>query len=158
MNDYLSRAELSPIERASARGSVMPVAPATLVVAQGGGAQSSLEGKPQERHETAEVAPLDEQHLASAAEYAEVHARIANIMAEIRTTLPAVSSTDDVEDAVSSMLPSRVVIVPLPPASKDMVEHAEKVARDIAERAAQSVAAQAHIKPGTVDQMMATVS
>lgn len=158
MNDYLSRAELPPIDRASARGSVAPISPAMQVASESEITAQAGSEKANDRAQTVDPSFEDEEHLASAAEYARVHARIASIMAGIRSAAPAAVSSYGAEEAVSSLLPARVVIVPLPPASKDMVERAEEVARDIAERSAQSVAAQAHVKPGTVDQMMATVS
>jgi hypothetical protein len=157
MNDYFSRGDVSPVDRVSTRGVVAPVSSISFASNEGDPAQVAS-ARANEAAEPAEASLQDEQHLASAAEYAKVHARIANIMASIRASAPAPTSTSQTDDAVSSLLPARVVIVPLPPASKDMVERAEEVARQIADRAAQSVAAQAHVKPGTVDQMMATVA
>src|SRR5262245_33775154 len=146
MNDYFSRGEVSPVDRVSTRNPVVPVVPTTQV-----GEQNDIVIPPAAADKPVDTAEADggvsnEEHLASAAEYAKVHAKIASIMAGVRSSAPAVVTTDDAAAAVSSMLPARIVIVPLPPASKDMVERAEEVAQEIAQRAAQSVAAQAHVK------------
>jgi hypothetical protein len=51
------------------------------------------------------------------------------------------------------MIPKPIVIVPLLPASKEAVEHAEAVAKRIVERASYSHAAQAHVSRAMVDQI-----
>ena len=57
------------------------------------------------------------------------------------------------QDAVQAMLPKPMVLVPLPPASKEAVEHAAAVARQIVERAAHAHVGQAHLKRATVEQI-----
>lgn len=159
MNDYVSRNELSPVDRTVTRA----------VTAVQSASQTGVDLGPEERRavaqakigsgDGADLASSSEEQLASAAEYARVHARIADIMANLRTSAGAdTQSTSSAEQALVSLLPAPIVIVPLPPASKDMVEHAAAVAKQVAEQAALSRSAQARVKPGTVDQILATAA
>jgi len=52
------------------------------------------------------------------------------------------------------MMPSPMVFVPLPPASKEAVEQAVTLAKKIAQQASYAHAAQAHIKRPMVDQLL----
>ncbi|HJT41695.1 MAG TPA: hypothetical protein VJ762_15305 [Sphingobium sp.] len=151
MNEYLSRNELTQVDRVAARKpSVSAVQP---VSAQ----QSSLQtadshaGKPQE----ADVgSSLAEDDLAGAAEYAKVHARVADILADLRSSA---SSVEGAEAAIQSLLPTPIILVPLPPASKEAVESAVGLGKRIAEQASYAHGAQAHLRRGTVGQVLSTV-
>jgi hypothetical protein len=87
-----------------------------------------------------------------------VHASIADILANMRAT-SSVSASDisEPQQDIQSLLPQPVIIIPLPPASRDMVERAEMLAKDIAGQAVLSRSAQAHVKPGMVEQILAAV-
>lgn len=163
MNDYISRGEIPPIDRTPVRpvASVPAVQPASQT---GTDLDATLRQTPEQikdaAGEGADLSSSSEEQLASAAEYARVHARIADIIADLRSdkggqTESAIQAS---ESAITSMLPSPIVIIPLPPASKDMVEHAVRVAKDMADQAAYAYAAQAHLKMGTVDQIVASVA
>jgi hypothetical protein len=161
MNEYLSRNEISPVDRVTrtvAAISSVPAAP------QGGDTDTAVQAKlvakvAASTSGDADIASSSEEQLASAAEYARIHARIADILAGMRSdgTAP-VSSASNTEADIVSLLPAPVIIIPLPPASKDMVERAEMLAKDIAVSASLTRAAQAHVKPGTVDQILATAA
>ena len=158
MDDYLPRNALPPADLAGARtvATVQPAAPAgSDTNARAGGHSGRNAGA------FATGANFDsgsEEQLASAAEYARVHARINDILASLRDSGGPVRSASASEAAIVSLLPAPVVIVPLPPASRDMVEQAARVAKQVADQAAFARAAQAHVKPGTVDQVMATAT
>lgn len=98
-----------------------------------------------------------EEDLASAAEYAKVHARVADILADLRSSASS-TSVDGAEAEVQSMLPAPIILVPLPPASKEAVESAVELGKRIAEQASYAHAAQAHLKRGTVDQILSTAA
>jgi hypothetical protein len=91
--------------------------------------------------------------IAGAAEYVKVHARIADILADLRSQ-NLDSSVDGAASAIDAMMPSPMVFVPLPPASKEAVEQAVTLAKKIAQQASYAHAAQAHIKRAMVDQLL----
>ncbi len=147
MDDYVSRTELAPVDRTVLRAS-SPVSPVSSVAAsrtKDALAQEKRSGTPQP-----DLTRSNQEELASLAEYVEVHARIAEILADLDA-----GATDvlQAQDAVQAMIPKPMVLVPLPPASKEAVEHAADVARRIVERAAHAHVGQAHLKRATVEQI-----
>ncbi|WP_088184441.1 hypothetical protein [Sphingobium sp. Z007] len=148
MNDYVSRSELPPIDRAVSRApspaqAVQPVAASRATPAPLSGAAKT-------------PPPVDgvvvDDDLASIAEYVEVHARIADILADLQS---GVSGVDDAADAIQAMIPRPMVLVPLPPASKEAVEHAAVLAERIVQRASYAHRAHAQVSRGTVEQIAA---
>src|SRR3546814_11701651 len=79
-----------------------------------------------------------EESIATSAEYAKVHARIADILGELRS-LGGAATVDGAADEIQSMLPTPQVLVPLPPASKEAVESTIRIAKRIAEQAAYEI-------------------
>jgi hypothetical protein len=157
MNDFVQNSEISPVDRVTPRpvmavSAVQPVGHVeTEPSAQQDGAKTTAAD--------AQFSAVSEDQLASAAEYARVHARIAKILADLRSSSSdQVASAAAAESAVYALMPPPVIIVPLPPANKNMVERAARLAKDMAAQATYSHAAQAHVKPGTVDQILATVA
>jgi hypothetical protein len=161
MNDFVSRSEILPVDRVTRTAAAVPSIQATTmasaetdaaVVAQG------LTAVATQSDSGVDLAAGSEEQLASAAEYARVHASIADILANMRAT-STVSASDisEPQQDIQSLLPQPVIIIPLPPASRDMVERAEMLAKDIAGRAVLSRSAQAHVKPGMVEQILAAV-
>jgi len=55
-------------------------------------------------------------------------------------------------------MPVPIILVPLPPASKEAVEHATVIARRMVEQAAYAKAAQGAISRATVDQVLASAN
>lgn len=148
MNDYFSRSEVSPVERSATRApsavsAVQPVS-SSATVRQGGGSSAQTSQDDQ--------APA-EGRIASSAEYARVHARIADILAEL-SSQGTTATVDGAAEEIQSMLPSPQVLVPLPPASREAVESSIRIARRLAEQAAIAHAAQANIRHGAVDQIV----
>ncbi|MDI1297198.1 MAG: hypothetical protein PSY12_15195 [bacterium] len=154
MNEYLSRSEISPVDRVAARA-VTPVAAVPSATARASTSrQDSANSASGQVALSIEASALDEE-TAGAAEYAKVHARIADILADMRSGTAAMS-IDGAEASIQSMLPAPIILVPLPPASREAVEHAVQLAKRIAQQAFFAHAAQAHLKRGTVDQILAT--
>lgn len=146
MNDYVSRNDVTPVDRAVPRAPspVQTVSP----VAASRSDQTPFREPPTPTVKAGGVVINDD--IASVAEYAEVHARIADILAGLQSVG---ASVNDAADAIQAMIPRPMVLVPLPPASKEAVEHATVLAKRIVERASYSHAAQAHVSRGTVDQV-----
>lgn len=150
MNEYLSRSELTQVDRVTTRApaavpSVTPAvqpAPSTQNSMQQPGRAPDGEAQPQ----------LSEDDLASAAEYAKVHARVADILADLRSSEAV--SVEGAEAEIQSLLPAPIILVPLPPASKEAVESAVTLGKRIAQQASYAHAAQAHLRRGTVDQLL----
>jgi len=97
--------------------------------------------------------PAAEESIASSAEYAKVHARIADILGDLRSQ-GGTATVQGAADEIQSMLPAPQVLVPLPPASKEAVESTIRIAKRIAEQAAYAHAAQANVRRGAVDQIL----
>lgn len=161
MNDFVSRSELSPVDRVTARA---PSAVASVQIAD------MQDRKAQAQPPSAAPAPApavrdmvspdrpDDEQIASVAEFVSVHARIAGILAGIRAdSTSAEAAVDGAAAAIQSMIPAPIIIVPLPPASKEQVEHAALLAQRMAQQASKAHAAQAHLRPGTVDMALSAV-
>jgi hypothetical protein len=149
MNDYVSRSDLTQVDRVAARApsAVLPVQP--VAARQGRGTQA---GQPQDGGPNPS---LSEDDLASAAEYAKVRARVADILANLRSA-SATATVEAAEAEIQTLLPAPMILVPLPPASKEAIESAVKLGERIAEQASYALAAQSHLKRGTVDQLLST--
>lgn len=156
MNDYFSRREVSHVDRGSVRAS--PAVPAVAPVSAGAGTrgQDSFGNRQRIAPVEIDLAALDED-AAGAAEYAKVHARIADILADLRAD-NADTSVESAAGAIQSMLPAPIIIVPLPPASKEAVEQAVRLAKRIAAQGDHARMAQAHLKRGTVDHILSAVA
>ena len=161
MNDYVSRNEISPVDRVTRTVAPVSSVPAAPQVGETDAAALAklVTNVAVSTSADADLKSTSEEQLASAAEYARIHARIADILAGMRAEGSATaSSVTNTEADIVSLLPAPVIIIPLPPASRDMVERAEMLARDIAMSASLTRSAQAHVKPGTVDQILATAA
>ena len=149
MNEYVSRSDLTQVDRVSSR--TPSAVPAVQPIAAQQGTDTPA-GKPQDGGTNM---GLSEDDLASAAEYAKVHARVADILAELRSA-SATPTVEGAEAEIQTLLPAPMILVPLPPASKEAVESAVTLGKRIAEQASYAHAAQAHLKRGTVDQLLST--
>jgi hypothetical protein len=156
MNEYFSRSEISPIDRVVTRApaAVAPVQGATAKLPESATASRAAALVAASRESASSSTVKDE--AAGAAEYASVHARIADILADLRSD--ATASVDGAASEIQSMVPAPIILVPLPPASKDAVEHAALLAKRMADQASFAHAAQAHLRHGTVDQILSTVA
>jgi hypothetical protein len=160
MNGYFSGSEISPVDRATTRA---PSAVASVQPVEANGQRSDLaprtttQSQPVARTAVIAEAPAEE-HLASAAEYVNIRARIADILADLRAGPGGTSmSVDGAASAIQALMPAPIIIVPLPPASREQVEHAARLAQRIVDQAGQAYAAQSHLRPGTVDATLSIV-
>lgn len=132
-------------------GSVRAVSPVSPV--QGAGAADS-------RPESGGNASADggggshHDQAASAADYARANAQIASIYANFSAVKDMPASLETAYDQLVGLMPAPTVVIPMPPASVDMVEQAVALAKDMAERAALARAAHANVNLGTVDQIL----
>ena len=151
MSDYLSRNELTQVDRAAGRAT--SAVPAVQQIS--GHEQPHARARHMQDGKCAEpdASTLSEDDLASAAEYAKVHVRVADILAKLRSEVNA-PTLEGAEAEIQSLLPAPILLVPLPPASKEAVESALELGRRIAEQASYAHAAQAHLRRGTVDQIL----
>ena len=151
MDNVVSRAELTPVDRSVVR------APSSAAAVQPVAASRANDALTRDGRRGAEPPqqPDAAQELASDAEYVEVHARIAEILADLSAGRADVQGA---ADAVDALIPRPIVIVPLPPASKEAVEHATVIARRMLEQAAYAKAAQGANSRATVDQVLASAN
>ncbi|MEO7467769.1 MAG: hypothetical protein ABIV36_12195, partial [Sphingobium limneticum] len=100
MNDYVTRAELPPVDRAVSR------APSPVQTVQSVAASRSAQASVRDTAQQAVAAQKDQvvvdDDLASVAEYVEVHARIADILADLQS---GSGSVDDAAGAIQAMIP-----------------------------------------------------
>lgn len=160
MNEYFSRSEISPVDRVTTRA---PSAVLSVQSVEANGQRADLASRPAAEPQSVTKAPAavenqaDEQ-LASAAEYVSVHARIASILADLRAgSYGANMSVDGAASAIQALMPAPIIIVPLPPASKEQVEHAALLAKRMVDQAARAQAAQSHLRVGTVDAALSAI-
>lgn len=145
MNDYLSRRELPPVERTVPRtGPVQSVQPVSAAASTGGQQRDAVQDQ------AVQTAQSDKD-VATAVEYAEVHARISGILADLRST----SSTDisQAQSAIDATMPRPIVLIPLPPASREAVEQAADLAKRMVQMASYTYAAHAGVQRGAVQQL-----
>ncbi|AUW57979.1 hypothetical protein C1T17_07535 [Sphingobium sp. SCG-1] len=155
MNDYVQISEISPVDRVAPRP-ILPVAPVRSTVDAGQRADAASVPA-DELTEGADIATGTEDQLASAAETARTQAQVADILASIRAAGNSAQAAESANAALQALVPTPIVIVPLP-ASKDMLEQAARIAQSLVANAALAHASQAHVQPGTVDQILSQVA
>lgn len=95
------------------------------------------------------------EQMASAFDYARVQARVADILADIAgSSEPPAQARATAEAHLEALKPVPTVIIPMLPASVEVVERAVEVARAVAQQAELARAAQAHVSKGSVDQIL----
>ncbi len=147
MNDYFSRRELPPVERTVPRtGPVQSVQPVSAVASAGGQQRDAAQ-------EQAQQAALTDGDMATAAEYAEVHARVSGILADLKSATSSLD-LDDATAAVDATIPTPIVLIPLPPASRETVEQAADLAKRMVQMASYTRSAHANIQRGAVQQLL----
>lgn len=150
MNEYLPRIDTPVAERTPPVRAVPPVAP----VQPGAGLASDAGGEGSVARDSGDQARKE--HMASAADYARMQARIASILADMSASLSTPESArDDAQTRIEALRGEPTVLIPMLPASVDTIERAVQVAKAMAQEAALTRAAQANIGTGTVDQLMA---
>lgn len=150
MNDFVSRIEAVSAERAMAArvpGAVAPVqasAPVAQTATQG---DMNSSGRQEQSRQEA---------MASAADYAKVRTEIAEILADLSASKDsAMAARVEAEGRLADLLPPPVVLLPMPPASRDRLEMAVQIANAMVRQAELTRAAQAHIAPGQAEALFA---
>jgi hypothetical protein len=148
MNEFVPRIESTPPDRAAARP-VSVVAP--VQVANSSGLSANADPDPGARQEKAR-----QDNMASASDYAKVQSRVSAILAGLSSAADSTLQARGAAEAqIVALIPQPTVIVPMPPASRDVIERALEVARSMAQQATLTRAAQANVNSGTVQQLLA---
>ena len=150
MNDFLARnSNIQPSRTAEMASHAVKEAQAS------GQTPSRQEGKAARSVNPAGDPDIDQQ-LSSAAEVAEAQAKIAALLSEL-DGLTEAASIDSVtlEAQIAALLPRPTIIVPMPPASRDVVERAVQIAESIRASAVLAVAAQANVENGMAEGVLA---
>lgn len=142
MNEFLPRA-----------GAVTPVTSATERSPIAVRAVSDARAMQNESGGDAPVAHLrDHERSAAAADYARIHAEIADVLAHIQPfARNSESSARTADQAILSLMPNPVVMLPMPPTDEQMVAFVAQVAQAVARQAAQAQAAQGSVTPIMVE-------
>ncbi|MCP1471590.1 hypothetical protein J3E64_003301 [Sphingobium sp. OAS761] len=148
MDNFVSRSELLPADRSAVRAS----APVQGVRPVNGSRFNAESGRDQGASNAGRDTAQREEQIATLAEYVEVHARISEILADLGS---GATNFDEAVGATEAIMPRPIILVPLPPASKEAVEHAADLARRIVARAGHAHAAQATISRSAADQLLA---
>lgn len=148
MNEYFSRSERSQAGRATT-GSRLAVPAVQPISTQQRGRQNagSHDGKP---HDGESSPSFFEDDLAGAAEYARVYARVVDILAELRSA----ATVEEAEAEIQSMVPLPMILAPVPPTFREVMESAVTLGKRIAGQARYAYAAQAHLRRVAVDQLL----
>lgn len=156
MSDYLARSELPPVDRTAVRATapVQAVQPVSSSRATAGATRDVPQGV-EDTPSSTDSSALDG-GAASAAEYAQVHARIAGILADLHAR--GGIDVNDAAMAAQAMIPVPIVLVPLPPASREAVEQAAVLAKRMVAQASYAYAAHATLPRGIVDQVVASTN
>lgn len=145
MNDFLARnsniQSSRPMERAG-----RPVAEA-----QAGQMFSQRDGK--RAGQTSHLTEIDAQ-LSSAAEVADAQAKIAALLSEAEGLANAAIDFDALDAKIATLLPRPTIIVPLPPASRDVVERAIEIAEAIRSSAILAIAAQGNLERDAAEALL----
>jgi len=94
---------------------------------------------------------------AATANYARIQADIAQALKAVQDRQPAPSSDDlgAAERAMLDLMPTPIVVLPMPPTDPDMVAFVAQVAQSLAQQAVRTQAAQARIAASTIDALVA---
>ena len=151
MSDFLSRSsEIAPVDRSVTRAA-SPVAAIRAAGAKG----SDLDNAPRQGFNRDNAPAIVDEELAGAAEYAQMQARIADILAELRDRSDGVgASVAGADAAIRSLMPVPVVIIPPAPADKNELELAVGLAERITQQRAQAIAAHAAMRPAAVEGIL----
>ena len=151
MNDFLARnSNIQPSRTAEMANRAVAEAQAS------GQTPARREGKPAQGSLTPASDGDIDQQLSSAAEVAEAQAKIAALLSEIDSLTEATAIDVDTLDAqISALLPRPTVVVPMLPASREVVERAVEIAESIRASALLSLAAQANVENGMAEGVLA---
>lgn len=149
MNEFVPRVDAIAPERVTATR-LAPVAP----LVQPTSATANANNGSGVNADSGEQARREQ--MASAFDYARVQARVADILSDLAgSSQPPPEAQANAEAKIEALKPTPTIIIPMLPASVEVVERAIEVARAMAQQAELTRAAQAHVNVGTVDQVLA---
>lgn len=130
--------------------SVERIAPVRALAASA--AVRAQDGEPLKQADTQSSTRIEN---AGVLDYARANARITEILASIGASTSSASSLSNSQNALESLLRTPTVIIPMPPASVDMVQQAVYLAKRLAQQADLALRAQANVTPAMADQFVA---
>ena len=148
MNEFVPRIEMTTVDRitpARAATAIAAVQQPSSPAGSAGGANVDADSGEQARRE----------HMASASDYARVQARIADILADVDAAMPDPTQARSTAADRLESLRQPMIVIPMPPASIEVIERAVEVARSMVEKAALAHTAQSNVHAGTVDSILA---
>jgi hypothetical protein len=160
MNEFLPRTEpVAPVGGAPERLSagVRAVASVADTASPADAAAGSARAPRARAGRDGAFAVVDDDRVRAVSAYAEVHARIITVLADLQaqSAPDRAASLAAAEGSLLSLMPQPTVVVPLPPANREMVEFVAQVTQSIARQAAQTRAAQSGVSPAMVDAAVA---
>jgi hypothetical protein len=156
MNEFLPRIEpvasvVSATERVTA--SVKAVQPVSQTASRTDASTGSATARQDASEQTGGVTRVSDDQAEAAADYARVQAKVASVLADLaaQSNSSSTNALGDAEQALLSLMPQPMVLLPQPPTSQQMIEFAAQVSLSIARQAALARAAQSNVSAGTVD-------
>jgi hypothetical protein len=154
MNEFLPRTEpVAPAGSAPERLATGIRAVASVAASSADAAAGSARAPRAASGREGAFAVVDDDRVRAVSAYAEVHARIVTVLADLQArSLPdRAASLAAAEGSLLSLMPQPAVVVPLPPANREMVEFVAQVTQSIVRQAAQTRAAQSGVSAAMVD-------
>lgn len=103
----------------------------------------------------AQMEPQLTQRSVATANYAELQANIADVVARLDPPRPnGAQLADQADQALMALMPQPVIVLPLPPTDQDMIQFVAQVAQSVASQAALARAAQARVSPALADAVV----
>jgi hypothetical protein len=100
----------------------------------------------------AHAEPQLTQRSVATADYAELQANIADVVARLDPPRPnGAQLADQADQALMALMPQPVIVLPMPPTDQDMIQFVAQVAQSVASQAAMARAAQARVSPALAD-------
>lgn len=146
MNDFLARNSNIQLSRTA------EMASRAVTEAQASGQTPSRQGSKTPGSFNSASEPDIDQQLSSAAEVAEAQAKIAALLSELDA---AAIDSATLEAQIAALLPRPTIIVPMLPASRDVVERAVEIAESIRAYAVLALTAQANVENGMAEGVLA---
>jgi hypothetical protein len=154
MNEFLPRTEpVAPLSSTPERLPAGVRAVASVAASSADAAAGSARAPRATSGRGGAFAVVDDDRVRAASAYAEVHARIVTVLADLQgqSAPDRAASLAAAEGSLLSLMPQPAVVVPLPPANREMVEFVAQVTQSIARQAAQTRAAQSGVSAAMVD-------
>lgn len=155
MNEFLPRTEpVVPATSATERiaAVVRTVAPASATASRTDARVTAQAARGADAASQSGISVSEDALARAAANQARVHKGVADTLQRLADRPRNDSAAlGEAEDSLIALMPQPVVVLPLPPASQEMMEFVSGVTQAIARQAAIARAAQANVSPAMVD-------